>query len=202
MKRCRTVSIGAIFLAGAPFSAWGHIGFAANDLYAGTLHPLLHFATILPLLTFSLWLSQRNKTELPSLATTYLLACIIGAALGWLLPKLPDLQPILLLLAILAGILVATNWSPFLWVSIILAVLIGLSEGIDNVAQVRNDLTDPLLYMAGLLLAVGLLPVHITGLLHGRDQPWLRISARVISSWIITASVLVLALHWSSGAER
>jgi len=34
------------------------------------------------------------------------------------------------------------------------------------------------------------------GLLHGRDQPSLRIGARVISSWIITAAALVLALKW------
>lgn len=197
MTRCRTGIVGVVLLFGIPPAAWGHIGFAANDLYAGMLHPLLHFATVLPLLTFPLWLSQRNKTELPSLATAYLLACIAGAALGWFIPKVPDLQPILLLLAILAGILVAVNRSPFLWISIILAILIGLSEGVDNVAQVREELTDPLLYIAGLLLTAGLLPMHITGLLHGCDQLWIRIGARVISSWIITASALVLALQWN-----
>ena len=197
MTRRRISIIGTIFLAGTPLTAWGHIGFAANDLYAGMLHPLLHFATLLPLLTFALWLSQQSKSELPSLATVFLLACIAGAILGWLIPKLPDLQPVLLLLAILTGILVAINRSPFLWASIILAALIGLSEGIDNVAQVRADLTDPLLYIAGLLLAVGLLPMHITGLLYGREQLWIRTGTRVISSWIITASALALALQWS-----
>jgi len=197
MTQCRTSVVGVVLLFGIPPAAWGHIGFAANDLYAGMLHPLLHFATLLPLLTFSFWLSQQNKSELPSLATAFLLACIAGATLGWLLPKLPDLQSVLLLLAILTGILVAINRSPFLWVSTILAALIGLSEGMDNVAQVRADLTDPLLYIAGLLLATGLLPMHITGLLLGRDQLWIRIGARVISSWIITASALVLALQWN-----
>jgi len=189
--------IGAILLAGTPLTAWGHIGFAANDLYAGMLHPLLHFATLLPLLTFALWLSQQSKSELPSLATAFLLACIAGATLGWLIPKIPDLQTVLLLLAILTGILVAINRSPLLWVSIILATLIGLSEGVDNVAQVRENLTDPLLYIAGLLLTAGLLPMHITGLLHGREQLWIRMGIRIISSWIITASALVLTLQWS-----
>jgi hydrogenase/urease accessory protein HupE len=189
--------IGATLLAGTPLTAWGHIGFAANDLYAGMLHPLLHFATLLPLLTFALWLSQQSKSELPSLATAFLLACIAGATLGWLIPKIPDLQTVLLLLAILTGILVAINRSPLLWVSIILATLIGLSEGVDNVAQVRENLTDPLLYIAGLLLTAGLLPMHITGLLHGREQLWIRMGIRIISSWIITASVLVLTLQWS-----
>jgi hydrogenase/urease accessory protein HupE len=197
-RRQRQISIiGAILLAGTPLTAWGHIGFAANDLYAGMLHPLLHFATLLPLLTFALWLSQQSKSELPSLATAFLLACIAGATLGWLIPKIPDLQTVLLLLAILTGILVAINRSPLLWVSIILATLIGLSEGVDNVAQVRENLTDPLLYIAGLLLTAGLLPMHITGLLHGREQLWIRMGIRIISSWIITASVLVLTLQWS-----
>jgi hydrogenase/urease accessory protein HupE len=165
------------------------------------LHPLLHFATLLPLLTFALWLSQRSKSELPSLSTAYLTACTAGAALGWLLPKFPDLQATLLLLAILTGLLVAINRSPYLWLSMILAALIGLSEGIDNVAPIRNELTDPLLYIAGLLLAVGLLPMHITGLLHGREQLWIRTGVRVISSWIITASALVLALQWSGALK-
>jgi len=75
-----------------------------------------------------------------------------------------------------------------------LATLIGLSEGLDNVAQVRKELTDPLLYIAGLLLTAGLLPKHITDLLHGCDQLWIRIGTQV---WIITASALVLALQWS-----
>ena len=197
MTRYRTGIIGAVIQCGTPLTAWGHIGFAANDLYAGMLHPLLHFATLLPLLTFALWLSQRSKSELPSLSTAYLTACTAGAALGWLLPKFPDLQATLLLLAILTGLLVAINRSPYLWLSMILAALIGLSEGIDNVAPIRNELTDPLLYIAGLLLAVGLLPMHITGLLHGREQLWIRTGVRVISSWIITASALVLALQWS-----
>jgi hydrogenase/urease accessory protein HupE len=197
MTRRQISIIGAILLVGTPLTAWGHIGFAANDLYAGMLHPLLHFATLLPLLTFALWLSQQSKSELPSLATAFLLACIAGATLGWLIPKIPDLQTVLLLLAILTGILVAINRSPLLWVSIILATLIGLSEGVDNVAQVRENLTDPLLYIAGLLLTAGLLPMHITGLLHGREQLWIRMGIRIISSWIITASALVLTLQWS-----
>ncbi len=197
MTRRRISIIGTILLTGTPLTAWGHIGFAANDLYTGMLHPLLHFATLLPLLTFALWLSQQNKSELPFLVTAFLLACIAGAILGLLLPKIPDLQPVLLLLAILTGILVAINRSPFLWMSIILTALIGLSEGIDNVAQVRADLADPLLYITGLLLAVGLLPMHITGLLHGREQLWIRMGVRVVSSWIITTSALALALQWS-----
>ena len=199
MTQCRRKGIVAVILLyGTPLTAWGHIGFAANDLYAGMLHPLLHFATILPLLTFALWLSQRSRSELPSLATAYLLACIAGATLGWLAPKLPDLQPVLLMLAILTGILVAMNRSLFVWMSIVLAILIGFTEGIDNVAQIQSDLSDPPLYIAGLLLATGLLPMHVTGLLHGREQLWIRTGTRVISSWIVTASALVLALQAST----
>jgi len=201
MTQCRTKIVGIVLLFGITPAAWGHIGFAANDLYAGMLHPLLHFATILPLLTFSLWLSQRKKTELPSLATAYLLACVIGSTLGWLIPKIPDLQPILLLLAILTGILVAINQSPFLWISIVLAILIGLSEGVDNVAQIRSELTDPLLYISGLLLTAGLLPLHITGLLHAREPLWIRVGVRVVSSWIVTSSALMLAVQWSGALK-
>ncbi|HIP69681.1 MAG TPA: hypothetical protein EYH06_14015 [Chromatiales bacterium] len=197
MTRCWRGIVTTALLFGVPHTAWGHIGFAANDLYAGMLHPLLHFSTILPLLTLALWFSRQGKSELPPLVIAYLLATIGGAALGWLLPDFPDLQPMLLPLAILMGILVAIDRSPLLWVSIILVILIGLTEGNDNVVQVRADLTDPILYITGLLLTVGLLPMHITGLLHGREQLWIRTGIRVISSWIVTASTLVLALQWS-----
>jgi len=79
----------------------------------------------------------------------------------------------------------------------VLTILIGLIKGVDNVAQVRDDLADRFLYIAVLLLTAGPLPMYITGLLHGREQLWIRMGIRIISSWIITASVLVLTLQWS-----
>jgi hypothetical protein len=45
----------------------------------------------------------------------------------------------------------------------VLTILIGLIKGVDNVAQVRDDLADRFLYIAVLLLTAGSLPVYITG---------------------------------------
>jgi hypothetical protein len=61
----------------------------------------------------------------------------------------------------------------------VLTILIGLIKGVDNVAQVRDDLADRFLYIAVLLLTAGPLPMYITGLLHGREQLWIRMGSRV-----------------------
>ncbi|MEN8174462.1 MAG: HupE/UreJ family protein [Pseudomonadota bacterium] len=180
-----------------PTAAWSHIGLAANDLYNGMLHPVLHLPTLLPIVVLALWLSQHKGGHLAPLVTAYMFWGIAGAAVAWFQPDVPRASEMLLPLAVLLGILVAVKQAPPLWISAPLVALVGWVEGFENVVEIAADLSDPLLYLAGLLLTLGLIPMHVTALLHGRRQLWIRTAARILGSWVATVAALVLALEWS-----
>lgn len=187
----------ALATLGHPEAAWAHIGFAANDLYAGMFHPLLHFSTVLPVFALALWLARWTPRHLTTLAVAYGGAATAGATAGWWLPRLPVLDDLLLPLALMVGLLVALDRGPPLWLAGSAAGSIGLVEGVYNVAQVRGDVSDAVLFSTGLLLVLGLIPLHVTALLHGRSELWVTAGKRVMGSWIATAAALVLALDWS-----
>ena len=194
-RRCGAVV--ALATLGHPGIAWAHIGFAANDLYAGMFHPLLHFSTVLPVFALALWLARWTPRHLTALAVAYWGAAIAGASAGWWLPVLPVLDDLLLPLALMVGVLVALDHAPPVWLAAAAAGLIGLVEGLYNVTQVRSEVSDAVLFSAGLLLVLGLIPLHLTALLYGRSQLWVTTGKRVVGSWIATAAALVLALDWS-----
>lgn len=197
MTRRRAVLATAILAWLWPAAASAHIGFAANDLYAGMIHPLLHFSTVMPVVALALWLARWSPGHLRHLVVAYLGAAVAGAALGWWLPAMPRLADLLLPLALLTGVLVALDRGPSVWLAAAVAGLIGLVEGLYNVTQVQGSVNDAVLFSAGLLLVLGLVPLHLTALLHGRSQLWVTTGRRVVGSWIATAAALVLALDWS-----
>lgn len=197
LGRGAVVALAGLATLGHGEAAWAHIGFAANDLYAGMFHPLLHFSTILPVFALALWLARWPPRHLTSLAVAYWGAAIAGATAGWWLPELPVLDDLLLPLALMVGVLVALDHAPPVWLAAAAAGLIGLVEGLYNVTQVRNEVSDAVLFSAGLLLVLGLIPLHLTALLHGRSHLWVTTGKRVVGSWIATAAALVLALDWS-----
>lgn len=197
MVRRFTAALAAAGAMGWPAAASAHIGFAANDLYAGMLHPLLHFSTAMPVLALALWLARWAAPQLRHLVTVYLGGAVAGAVFGWWMPATPRLAELLLPLALVIGVLVALDRAPNLWLAATVAGLIGLVEGLYNVIQVQGNVNDAVLFSAGLLLALGLVPLHLTALLHGRTQLWVTTGKRVVGSWIATAAVLVLALELS-----
>lgn len=185
----------ALALAAGP--AWAHIGIAANDLYAGMLHPAIHFTTLMPLLALSLWLARQPAEVLRRGVPTYLGAALAGSLLALFVPQLPPTGDAFLPLTLVLGALVIAAWRGPTWMVIALAGATGWIEGYGNLSTVRSELADPMLFTVGLLLTLGLIPLHLVGLLHRREQLWIRTGQRVAGSWITTAGFLVLALQWT-----
>ncbi|MCB1876444.1 MAG: HupE/UreJ family protein [Chromatiales bacterium] len=177
--------------------AFAHIGIAANDLYAGMLHPAIHFTTLMPLLALALWLAQQPADTLRLSVPAFLLTALAGAVLALFLPHLPDASVAYLPLTLVLGVMVIAAWRGPAWLVIGLAAATGWAEGYGNLSTVRGELADPMLFTVGLLLTLGLIPLHLVGLLYQREQLWIRTGARVAGSWITTAGFLVLALQWT-----
>lgn len=180
-----------------PGSACAHLDIASNDLYAGMLHPLLHLASLLPMLALALWLSCCDSTALWRLIPSYLSAALIGAMTGWLQPELINAEPLLIGLAALIGIATTIYRRLPLWTSLPVVILTGLLVGYDNIAKVSAELSDPLLFTVGMALVLGLLMLHVTTLLYAREQLWIRTGARVLGSWIAAVALLMMALQFS-----
>ncbi|MGB0722480.1 MAG: HupE/UreJ family protein [Gammaproteobacteria bacterium] len=182
----------AALLTLAPAPAGAHLGFAANDLYLGMLHPPLHFATLLPLVGLALWFAHRQGKQLETLATGYLLASIVGALLAVFFIEVPLLSQALLPLSVLIGALVALDKGLPRAIAFTLVLVTALGLGYESVAAIRSEITDPMLYMTGMLLALGLIPLHLTTLLMKRKALWITTGMRIFGSWIATAAILVL----------
>ena len=180
-----------------PGSAQAHLGIATNDLYGGMLHPLLHLASLLPMLAFALWLSCCKPSSLRRLIPTYLVAAMLGALVGWAQPALLNAEPLLIGLAAVIGIATTLYRRLPLWSSLPVATLTGLLVGYDNVAKVSANPGNPLLFAVGMTLVMGLVVLHITALLYGRQQLWVRTGARIVGSWITAAALLMMALQFS-----
>ena len=186
-----------LLLALLPTSAHAHLGIATNDLYGGMLHPLLHLASLLPMLALALWLSCCDQAALWRLIPAYLIAAVVGALAGWAQPTLFNVEPLLIALAAIIGIATTVYRRLPLWSSLPIATLTGLLVAYDNVAKVSAALGSPWLFTVGMTLVMGLLVLHVTSLLYGRQQLWVRTGARVIGSWITAVALLMMALQFS-----
>ncbi len=178
-----------------PSVAQAHLGLAVNDLYAGMLHPLLHLASLLPMVALALWLSGCNVESLRRVIPVYLLAAVVGGVLAWWWPSLLNVEPALMVLAALTGIAAAVYRDLSPWGSLPVVAALGLALGYDNVVKVHAELSSPLLFIVGLVLVLGLVLLHITSVLYGRRQLWIQTGARVVGSWVTAVAMMMIALN-------
>jgi len=102
-------------------------------------------------------------------------------------------EPSLLLVALLLGATVSLGRSPPLAVAMLGAGLAGLVVGLDSAPGVANRYTSALAY-AGLVFGVMWIVTIISGYTVDLTRDWQSIGKRVVGSWIVAASLLVLTL--------
>jgi urease accessory protein len=166
-----------------------------GHFYSGMLHPMLATAHLLALLAVGLWLGQHWPARLRELAAL-LLALAAGLVLSGPAPW-PGLEQALLALCVLAAgtaAAAARTLPPAL--SLSAAAAIGLVMGLDSAP---DGLTGrPLwLSLAGSWVGVLLGLAALAALSEWADKPWMKVAARVVSSWLAAAAILVLALAWA-----
>lgn len=181
-------------MASLPPSADAHTTVKGmGEFVSGALHPVTTPAHILILLGLGLLAGQRAPESIkpPMLA----FAAVSAVALGLCIPRLISgvYQPLLLALALCLGILVAMELRPKSIVVIALfsaaAAAIGLDSGPDAGSYVAVIKTLLGTWIC-LLVVVFDLAAYVA---YGAKQKWIRIGVRVLGSWIIAISLLVLA---------
>lgn len=177
-----------------PDFVYAHGGLpGVNSGYNGFLHPLFVPAQILALLSLGILLGQQNQYFLKVSILSFLISCTIGMVLT-LLDKNIKMDSHLLILSIGMGLLIAIDYKFSLRLYVFLAIMSGLSLGLDSEHQ---DLSGKEKYYTLMGCWVGLWACLSAVLIFTekmKNKEWQRIFLRIIGSWVAASSVLVISL--------
>jgi len=172
-----------------------------DNFYSGLLHPLFVPAHLLLLIALGLFIGQKGPEQNQVAIATLLGATLVGLTVAWFGVG-SELEPALLGLAALVGLLTASNlavgphWCTFI------AALAGLLLGTDSIQESLNG-KERLVSLFGSGIGIYVLFLYPMALAdHARKKHWQKIGVRVIGSWVAASSILVLALSLSSVAAK
>jgi urease accessory protein len=195
--RFRQAAAGFVWLL-APGAALAHSPIKGLDsFYSGILHPLFVPSHLLPVLTLGLLFGQRGSRTVEPAVIAFLAATLLGLT-GTLWQFQFPVEPSLLGITALAGVLVALDrpLSSLVW--LVLASVLGLLIGLDSA---QPDLAGRAQRAAlfGTGIAIYLLCLYAMAFAEwfGR-RDWQRVGLRVLGSWASASSLLVLALTFAA----
>ena len=174
-------------------AAFAHPMKGVGDFYAGMLHPLVMVETLLPLLALSLLAGQQSRETAIKMLATFPAALALGTVLILLRPLPARLATLHLLITASLGLLIALARRIPAWIPIGLSVLIGLSIGWTNSAELTADVSAAR-FIAGLSVVGLLITSYGIGLVRHLKLEWMQIAVRVIGSWLAAVGILVLGL--------
>ena len=183
----------ALLLA-LPASASAHtVVSGVGDFFGGVLHPLTTPAHVLLLLGLGIYLGQQVPLKLK--ASLFVFVTVSALALGLtttgLVKTVPP--PLIIGLALLAGVLVALEIPPATWISRGLFALAALAIGLDSAVETGTGwvVVKTLLgTWTGLIIIVADVAFYSSKFTKWQ---WQRVGLRVAGSWITAASLMILA---------
>lgn len=191
MRCVRLAVLGGALLPGP---ALAHSAVAGADSFtAGLLHPFVVPAHLLAVVGLGLLLAQRDFARASGAVYLFIAGLIAGlaaAGAGW---SSPAVQPALLAVAALLGLLTALAWPRLAGAAAPLALAAALAVGLDS-APASGPLEARVASLLGTGLAALLLLLNVVALGLWLARPWQRIGQRVLGSWIAASALLVLAL--------
>ncbi len=186
----------------APGVAFAHSPIKGIDtFYNGLLHPLFVPAHLLLLIALGLFIGQRDPEQNQLAFTALLGATIVGLTMAWFGVD-NQLEPALLGVAALVGLLTATNLAAGPYWCTFIAALVGLLLGTESTQELLTG-RERLVSLFGSGVGIYLLFLYPMALAdYANKKHWQKIGIRVIGSWVAASSMLVLALSLSSVAAK
>jgi urease accessory protein len=172
-----------------------------GTFYNYFLHPFVVPVHAMLLIASALMLGQQGRagarTGLPALAVGVLCGEI---ASRWLTPDGAPLSALLVGSLVVGGAVVLDRKLPVA-LSALMGALVGVAVGLDSSTDVLA-FPERIMAFTGLSAGVVYLALVISGLTVGAARGWQRVGVRIVGSWIVAASILVLALSLASHAKR
>jgi hypothetical protein len=172
-----------------------------GTFYSHLLHPLLVPAHALLLIGAALVLGQQGRSG----ARVGLVALGLAFAAGLTVTKAGAIdgvrEQVLLFGALVIGGAVSLGKRMPIVLTVLVAAGAGIAIGLDSATDTAGQ-REAFLAFAGVSIGVLYLAILITGLTVGLTQHWHRVGVRIAGSWIVAASVLVLALSIAVPVKR
>ena len=162
MKRILTAALLTL-----PAPAMAHGLHDTGTLIAGALHPVGGADHVLAMLAVGLPAAQRTGRALWALPTSFVMAMLVGGALGAAGMAFPVVEPMILASIIILGVLVALAVSLPLPALVGMVALFGIAHGWAHGAE--GPTTGLVVYALGFATATALL--HLAGIAFGRLLP-------------------------------
>jgi hydrogenase/urease accessory protein HupE len=185
---------GTVFFLLATSTAQAHLLIeGAGDLVNGAVHPFFTPAHALVLAGFALLLGQQVPFQV-GLGLRVFAGCSALGLLGTLWGPIPQIpEAVLLGYALVLGALVASErklpTGGLAGLGGLAALVIGLDSGLESTVEANAPKT-----LLGNWLSMNAVTFYLAVCVsHGANQSWARAGIRVLGSWIIAISLLVLA---------
>lgn len=172
-----------------------------GTFYNYMLHPLVVPPHALILIGSALMLGQQGRSR----ARIGLMALCIAFAAGQVGAKAFAVdgvrEQVLLLGALIIGSAVSIDRPMPTPLIALAAAGVGLAIGLDSTIDIAGQ-RESLLGIAGLSVGVLYLVIVIAGSTVGFTKLWQRVGVRIVGSWIVAASVMVLTLSFADTSHR
>jgi hydrogenase/urease accessory protein HupE len=177
-----------------PAIAQAHVDAKSFQLIAGIVHPWINLDSGFTLVALVLWLCQAVKAT--DLIPFILIAAglVTGDGVGIFLGTSTEPLPIEIVTLALA-LCVTLSYLPTrrVWIAVLTfaAFLSGCYAGCDA----ARDITSPTLFLVGVLSGGLIFPLSAGVLMAERTSVMLRVSVRILGSWIVAIDLMLLALR-------
>jgi len=169
-----------------------------GEFYGGILHPLLVPAHVLAMVLLGLLAGQGGMAAIRRCHLGFLPALVLGLILAGTGVSLEDsLEPMLLLVSALTGLLVVLQWRPPLPVFYAVGAAVGLLLGLDSAPEGLAPAAAAASLLGTALGAFACL-LLLADLSERARRDWQRMALRVVGSWGTASASLVFALAWLS----
>lgn len=193
MSFSRTASLLGLFAA-LTTTAHAHMAIeGAGDIANGALHPILTPVHVLVMLALGLWLGQQVPLDLKT-PTTILAPVSAITLILTTTGRLPGIYPPLLIgLALIIASLVGLEIRLPRLARIALCAVVALMLSLDSAVETGGTfVVVKTLLGTWFSLNAAILYIAICAS-HAEGKPWARVGIRILGSWIIAISLMVLA---------
>lgn len=184
-----------------PGNAQAHSPVAGiGTFYSAMLHPLVVPTHALVLVALSLAVAQHGRVVARRALILLFVAFGSGLAAAMSRPDAAASEPaVLIIAALIAASVSIARPLPF-WMIAIAAIAAGTMLGLESRPDPANR-QETVLAVAGVCVGIALLCTLIAGTCLTFDKAWQKVGVRIVGSWIVAASVLVLTLLMHSGRQ-
>jgi hydrogenase/urease accessory protein HupE len=194
MNRCCLPALVSVSLAILSPALQAHVSAGGIvDSYGGLLHPYTEPVHIITLLGLGFMLTQQAKQVPPYGWMMFCIAALCGLIASSFNTTF-SLAPLLLVIAILLGLLVATRLSLPVRFCIFLSIVAGFVLGLDSAPGSATIWTE-IVAIISTTTGLGIALLIVIGWGDYFRKEWQKIGIRVIGSWIAASALLVLVLN-------